>query len=110
MAVFLISGEPLSTTGYEDTRVALQAEEPNNQKQNSEGNLESDDPLDAFMTGVSSQIVKDRAIRLQHKLDGLLSEMERLVYLLKIADPTGEASLKRETQLCSLKTGQSLTV
>ena len=48
----------------EDTRVALQAEEPNNQKQNSEGNLESDDPLDAFMTGVSSQIVKDRVIRL----------------------------------------------
>lgn len=94
----------------EDTRVALQAEEPNNQKQNSEGNLESDDPLDAFMTGVSSQIVKDRATRLQHKLDGLLSEMERLVYLLKIADPTGEASLKRETQLCSLKTGQSLSV
>lgn len=94
----------------EDTRVALQAEEPINQKQNSEGNLESDDPLDAFMTGVSSQIVKDRAIRIQHKLESLLSEMERLVYLLKIADPTGEASLKRETQLCSLKTGQSLSV
>lgn len=98
------------TKEIEDTRVALQAEEPTNQKQNSEGNLESDDPLDAFMTGVSSQIVKDRATRIQHKLERLLSEMERIVYLLKIADPTGEASLKRETQLCSLKPGQSLSV
>lgn len=98
------------TKEIEDTRVALEAEEPTNEKQNAEGNSESDDPLDAFMTGVSSQIVKDRAIRLQHKLESLLSEMERVVYLLKIADPTGEASLKRETQLYSLNTGQSLSV
>lgn len=36
---------------------------------------------------IVTQIVKDRAMRLQHKLESLLSEMERVVYLLKIADP-----------------------
>ncbi|KAH9292125.1 hypothetical protein KI387_042685 [Taxus chinensis] len=40
----------------ENTMAALQAEEPSNQTYNSRGILVSEDPLDAFMTGLSSQI------------------------------------------------------
>ncbi|KAH9301579.1 hypothetical protein KI387_013162, partial [Taxus chinensis] len=85
----------------ENTMAALQAEEPSNQTYNSRGILVSEDPLDAFMTGLSSQIVKDRTTRLQNKLDRLQSEMDRVVFLLKIADPTGEVSRKQDSQLCT---------
>lgn len=41
--------------------------------------------------------VHDKTKSLQKELDELHSELERVVYLLKIADPTGEASKKRES-------------
>ncbi|XP_071701975.1 uncharacterized protein [Rutidosis leptorrhynchoides] len=56
---------------------------------------EPGDELDAFMSGLSSQLVHDKTNSLQKELDELQSEMERVVYLLKIADPGGEASKKR---------------
>ncbi|KAI3813281.1 hypothetical protein L1987_18001 [Smallanthus sonchifolius] len=58
---------------------------------------ETGDELDAFMSGLSSQLVHDKTNKLQKELDELQSELERVVYLLKIADPTGEASRKRES-------------
>ncbi|KAK9052494.1 hypothetical protein SSX86_029123 [Deinandra increscens subsp. villosa] len=58
---------------------------------------ETGDDLDAFMSGLSSQLVHDKTKSLQKELDELQSELERVVYLLKIADPTGEASRKRES-------------
>eukprot|EP00252_Welwitschia_mirabilis_P000617 TRINITY_DN1060_c0_g1_i1.p1 TRINITY_DN1060_c0_g1~~TRINITY_DN1060_c0_g1_i1.p1 ORF type:complete len:751 (+),score=218.77 TRINITY_DN1060_c0_g1_i1:121-2373(+) len=76
----------------EDTKAALEAQKSNNGKKTS---TQAEDPLDAFMTGVSSQIVKDQELRLQQKLESLQSEMDRVIYLLKIADPRGEASQRR---------------
>eukprot|EP01018_Ginkgo_biloba_P026214 Gb_36776 [translate_table: standard] len=93
----------------ENIRTALQAEEPRKGTENAGGNLESEDPLDAFMTGLSTQIVKDETNQLHRKLESLQSEMNRVVYLLKIADPTGEVSQKRESQVPT-QTGQSLSV
>lgn len=58
---------------------------------------ETGDELDAFMSGLSSQLVHDKTNSLQKELDTLQSELERIVYLLKIADPTGEASRRRQS-------------
>ncbi|CAI9276787.1 unnamed protein product [Lactuca saligna] len=58
---------------------------------------ETGDELDAFMSGLSSQLVHDKTNSLQKELDALQSELERIVYLLKIADPTGEASRRRQS-------------
>ncbi|GLJ06970.1 hypothetical protein SUGI_0054360 [Cryptomeria japonica] len=91
----------------ENTIAALQAEEPGNLTENGRESLESEDPLDAFMKGLSSQIVKDKTTRLQKKLEKLQSEMDRIVFLLKIADPTGEVCRKQEPKLCSSTTFQA---
>ncbi|KAI3665792.1 hypothetical protein L6452_44426 [Arctium lappa] len=58
---------------------------------------EAGDVLDAFMSGLSSQLVHDKTNSLQKELDALQSELERVLYLLKIADPAGEAARKRES-------------
>ncbi|GAB2210748.1 hypothetical protein Drorol1_Dr00016031 [Drosera rotundifolia] len=58
---------------------------------------ESGDALDAYMTGLSSQLVLDRTRKLQEELSTLQTELNRVLYLLKLADPTGEAAKKRET-------------
>lgn len=55
----------------------------------------TEDELDAFMSGLSSQLVHDKANSLQKELDELYAELERVLYLLKIADPAGEAARKR---------------
>ncbi|BAT83190.1 hypothetical protein VIGAN_04030400 [Vigna angularis var. angularis] len=57
---------------------------------------EVDDSLDAYMSGLSSQLVHDKSVQLEKELSTLQSELDRVCYLLKIADPTGEASKKRE--------------
>ncbi|KAI3884259.1 hypothetical protein MKX03_017099 [Papaver bracteatum] len=54
-----------------------------------------DDALDAYMTGLSSQLVLDTTTQLQAEISSLQTELDRIVYLLKIADPTGEASKRR---------------
>lgn len=55
-----------------------------------------DDSLDAYMSGLSSQLVYDKSAQLENELATLQSELDRVSYLLKIADPTGEAAKKRE--------------
>ncbi|CAJ2669212.1 unnamed protein product [Trifolium pratense] len=57
---------------------------------------EVDDSLDAYMSGLSSQLVYDKSAKLENELATLQSELDRISYLLKIADPTGEAAKKRE--------------
>ncbi|XP_068637367.1 uncharacterized protein [Aristolochia californica] len=56
------------------------------------------DELDAYMTGLSSQIVRDTAAQLQKDLSDLQSELDRILYLQKIADPTGEAARRRDSK------------
>ncbi|XP_038892995.1 kanadaptin [Benincasa hispida] len=55
------------------------------------------DALDAYMSGLSSQLVLDKTTKLQNELSSLQSELDRILYLLKIADPSGEAAKKRGT-------------
>ncbi|XP_057436213.1 uncharacterized protein LOC130728686 isoform X2 [Lotus japonicus] len=67
----------------------------------SEGSTQDEvgDSLDAYMTSVSSQLVNDKSAQLEKELSALQSELDRISYLLKIADPTGEAAKKRELKL-----------
>ncbi|KAK3267196.1 hypothetical protein CYMTET_24234 [Cymbomonas tetramitiformis] len=51
--------------------------------------VESDDPLDAFMTGLSTEIEKDTCKILRTRLDLLRAELDRVNALIKIADPYG---------------------
>nr|KYP76470.1 Uncharacterized protein ZK632.2 [Cajanus cajan] len=60
---------------------------------------EVDDSLDAYMSGLSSQLVLDKSAQLEKELSTLQSELDRICYLLKIADPTGEAARKRELKV-----------
>ncbi|KAG6607084.1 Kanadaptin, partial [Cucurbita argyrosperma subsp. sororia] len=67
-------------------------------KMESHTDLDSgNDALDAYMSGLSSQLVLDKTTKLQNELSSLQSELDRILYLLKIADPSGEAAKKRET-------------
>ncbi|XVF31633.1 hypothetical protein REPUB_Repub17cG0008200 [Reevesia pubescens] len=59
---------------------------------------EAGDALDAYMSGLSSQLVLDRTVQLEKELSALQSELDRIFNLLKIADPTGEAAKKRDTK------------
>ncbi|KAL2329756.1 hypothetical protein Fmac_017337 [Flemingia macrophylla] len=57
------------------------------------------DSLDAYMSGLSTQLVYDKSVQLEKELSTLQSELDRICYLLKIADPTGEAAKKRELKV-----------
>ncbi|GAV60086.1 FHA domain-containing protein/BLOC1_2 domain-containing protein [Cephalotus follicularis] len=59
---------------------------------------EAGDALDAYMSGLSSQLVIDKTEQLQKEMSTLQSQMDRILYLLKIADPTGEAAKKRDSK------------
>ncbi|KAL6961098.1 hypothetical protein U1Q18_038863 [Sarracenia purpurea var. burkii] len=61
-------------------------------------NVASGDTLDAYMSGLSSQLVLDKTEQLQKELSTLQSDLDRILYLLKIADPAGEAARKRESK------------
>ncbi|KDP24318.1 hypothetical protein JCGZ_25614 [Jatropha curcas] len=56
---------------------------------------EAGDALDAYMSGVSSQLVLD----MEKKLSALQSELDRVFFLLKIADPSGAAAKKRDSRV-----------
>ncbi|XP_054814552.1 uncharacterized protein LOC129315063 [Prosopis cineraria] len=68
---------------------------------------EVDDALDAYMSGLSSQLVYDKSVRLEKDLSTLQSELDRICYLLKIADPSGEAAKKRELKAKERKPNQA---
>ncbi|KAM1009885.1 hypothetical protein ACFX13_046135 [Malus domestica] len=57
------------------------------------------DALDAFMSGLSTKLVLDKTEELQKELSALQSELDRVMFLLKIADPTGEAAKKRDSKV-----------
>jgi hypothetical protein len=67
------------------------------------------DALDAYMTGLSTTLVQDKTAQIQQELSTLQSELSRILYLLKIADPTGEEVKKRELKSQELKIKKSET-
>lgn len=48
----------------------------------------------------------DTTVQLQKELSALQSELDRIVYLLKIADPTGEAAKKKDSKVQASKSRQ----
>ncbi|XP_039021080.1 kanadaptin-like isoform X1 [Hibiscus syriacus] len=83
------------TKEIEDKKELLLSEK---NKMASETALETEagDALDAYMSGLSSHLVLDRTVQLEKELSALQTELERISYLLKIADPMGEAAKKRD--------------
>ncbi|XP_052204825.1 uncharacterized protein LOC127809782 [Diospyros lotus] len=77
----------------------LLLEEKDRMVSENEGVADSGDTLDAYMSGLSSQLVLDKTEQLQEELSTLQSQLDRILYLLKIADPAGEAARKRELNL-----------
>ncbi|CAH8391516.1 unnamed protein product [Eruca vesicaria subsp. sativa] len=69
--------------------------------------VSSGDSLDAYMTGLSSTIVQDKTAQIQQELSTLQSELDRILYLLKVADPSGEEVKKRELKSQEPKMKQS---
>lgn len=67
-------------------------------KEESNITSESIDPLDAFMSTVSTKIVKDKGDRLSKELSKLQAEADRVARLLKIADPSGDAAGKWDSK------------
>lgn len=55
---------------------------------------EPQDTLDAFMTDVSSKLESDRASGLRKEIEKQQIELDKVIFLLKIADPSGEALKK----------------
>ncbi|CAM6090513.1 unnamed protein product [Calypogeia fissa] len=88
------------TTEIESLRNAIKAEEETSslsqEAEVAKMEVETADPLDQFMTNLSSTIVKDKASHLQKELDSLSKELARVERLLKLADPTGEGLKKWE--------------
>ncbi|XP_030468896.2 uncharacterized protein LOC115687451 [Syzygium oleosum] len=60
---------------------------------------EAGDALDAYMSGLSSQLILDKTTHIEKEISSLQSELDRIVYLLKFADPTGEASKRRDLKV-----------
>ncbi|MCL7023461.1 hypothetical protein MKW94_018686 [Papaver nudicaule] len=69
--------------------------------------MESGDALDTYMTGLSSKLVLDTTSQLQGEISSLQTELDRILYLLKIADPTGEASKRRISKGEVLKSNEA---
>ncbi|KAJ8546259.1 hypothetical protein K7X08_018842 [Anisodus acutangulus] len=75
-----------------------------------ESEVEAGDELDAYMSGLSSQLALEKKEKLDKELSALQTELDRVLYLLKIADPTGEAAKKRELKVQEPKTSLTKTV
>ncbi|KAK6913418.1 hypothetical protein RJ641_023019 [Dillenia turbinata] len=69
---------------------------------------DADDALDAYMSGISSQLIFDKTVQLEKEMSNLQAELDRIIYLLKIADPTGEAAKKRDSKVQEMKLNQSV--
>ncbi|WVZ81577.1 hypothetical protein U9M48_028933 [Paspalum notatum var. saurae] len=77
-----------------ESKRKLLEEEKNKLAQSNPADLGDD--LDAYMSGLSSQLVHDKISQIQKEVSDLQAELDRVVYLLKIADPIGEAARKRD--------------
>ncbi|KAK6928031.1 hypothetical protein RJ641_006622, partial [Dillenia turbinata] len=93
--------------------------EKNNVVPETEVASDADDTLDAYMSGISSQLaflanpafllaVFDKTVQLEMEMSNLHTELDRIIYLLKIADPTGEAVKKRDSKVQETKLNQSM--
>lgn len=83
----------VTSTELEEKKKLL-AEEREKIASNGKGNGGEDD-LDAYMSGLSSQLVIDRAVKTERMVSDLQAKLDKLTYLLRIADPSGEAARKR---------------
>lgn len=50
------------------------------------------------MSGLSSQLVRDKVVQMEKELSDLQIELDKIMYLLRIADPMGEAARKRDVK------------
>nr|CAB3470306.1 unnamed protein product [Digitaria exilis] len=91
-----------SITSDIENKKKLLEEETHKLAQSSTADLGDD--LDAYMSGLSSQLVHDKIAQIQKDLSDLQAEMDRVVYLLKIADPMGEAAHKRDLKPREVRT------
>ncbi|CAI5499246.1 unnamed protein product [Closterium sp. Naga37s-1] len=65
------------------------------------------DPLDAFMSAVTTKIEMDKLGTLTREAARLSGELERVAALLQLADPSGEAEAKRSSRCGGQKEGTS---
>ncbi|KAJ0986792.1 hypothetical protein J5N97_005148 [Dioscorea zingiberensis] len=65
---------------------------------NSESNPEGGDDLDAYMSGISSQLVLDKTAEFEKELSNLQSELDRIIFLLKIAGSNGRSFKEKRSQ------------
>ncbi|XP_075090844.1 uncharacterized protein LOC107771829 [Nicotiana tabacum] len=72
--------------------------------------VEAGDELDAYMSGLSSQLAHEKKEKLHKELSTLQSELDRVLYLLKIADPSGEAAKKRDLKVQEPNTNLTKTI
>uniref|UniRef100_A0A2P2KWR9 Smad nuclear interacting protein n=1 Tax=Rhizophora mucronata TaxID=61149 RepID=A0A2P2KWR9_RHIMU len=79
----------------EDKKELLQIEK-NKMAPEAEVDIEAGDSLDAYMSGLSTQLVHDKTSQIEKELSSLRTELDRIFFLLKIADPSGEASRQRD--------------
>ncbi|XP_016445189.1 uncharacterized protein LOC107770402 [Nicotiana tabacum] len=91
----------------EDTRRLLLDEKDGTGQ---ECEVEAGDELDAYMSGLSSQLAHEKKEKVHKELSTLQSELNRVLYLLKIADPSGEAAKKRELKVQEPKTNLTKTI
>lgn len=79
----------------EDTRNLLLNEDKSVPKREV---AEEGDALDAYMSSVSSELAFDKNDKLEKGLASLQAELDRVSYLLNVADPSGEAARRRESK------------
>ncbi|KAM0917773.1 hypothetical protein ACQ4PT_009215 [Festuca glaucescens] len=89
----LLEKKDIFTNDIEGKKKLLE-EEKNKLAQRHDADLGDD--LDAYMSGLSSQLVHDNITKIQKELSDLQAELDKVVYLLKVADPMGEAARKRD--------------
>lgn len=75
-----------------------------------EGSADAGDELDAYMSGLSSQLVTDKTEKHEKEMSALQSELDKILYLLKIADPMGEAAKKRESKSQDINSNESIAL
>ncbi|KAH7688954.1 Forkhead-associated (FHA) domain-containing protein [Dioscorea alata] len=92
-----------------EEKKALLSQEQQKLATENESNSDVGDDLDAYMTGISSQLVLDKTAKIEKELSDLQTELDRVTYLLKIADPMGEASKKRDLKVLAGATVKSNT-
>ncbi|CAI9113105.1 OLC1v1013646C1 [Oldenlandia corymbosa var. corymbosa] len=81
----------------ENKRKLLEQDDGETAQPNNEVGGELGDELDAYMSRVSSQLALENEAKLQKELASLQSELDKVLYLLNIADPTGEAARRRDS-------------